>query len=210
MKKIAIAVALVVTVTGCAQMPGMKNMTPQQQAQTEGCAMGTLLGGALGAGAGAIFGGGQGAAIGGGLGAVLGGAAGCTYANGVIDENELLTKQENELNGYIQEARNHNQQLTQEISDIQSNIAQIKRGIKNKKERSKLLAAQRTSVKQKLATEKQREDALSHSIDQLAAAKANQPAKSVELLDKKIGELQAQLTTLKDNNRALASISQKI
>jgi len=122
----------------------------------------------------------------------------------------LLTKQENELNGYIQEARNHNQQLTQEISDIQNNISKIKTGIKNKKERNKLLAAQRTSVKQKLATEKQREDALSHSINQLAAAKANQPAKSVELLDKKIGELQAQLTTLKDNNRALASISQKI
>lgn len=211
MNKIITIIAIVTTslvITGCA---GMKNMTPGQQAMTEGCAGGALIGSALGAGAGALLGGGQAAAIGAGLGGALGTAAGCAYANSVIDENTQLTNLENSLNAQIQEAATHNQNLTTEIDELKRTVAQLRTDVRRRRISRTQLTAQKQVIEQKLAVERQKEADLNTSINQITAAKQQQQSpKTIEVLDKKIVELQAQLSKMKDNNKALASIKQRI
>ncbi|MGR9086239.1 MAG: YMGG-like glycine zipper-containing protein [Gammaproteobacteria bacterium] len=77
MKKISIIIAYAVLSCSCASQ--------NQQAKTEGTAVGAIAGAALGGLAGwAIGGDAKGAAIGAGVGALLGGAGGYSYADNLV------------------------------------------------------------------------------------------------------------------------------
>ena len=217
MKK-AIAILIISSVVaGCAHSPGTNNpASPDQQAMTEGCVGGGLLGAALGAGMGALLGGGQGAAIGAGAGALAGTAGGCAYANNVTNQHAQLTGKENDLNAQIQyattlaeTAKVHNQQLAKEINEATLKVAQIKKDINRKKATQGQLAEQKHLVGKMLADEQKNETQLSSTIAGLQTFRTKQPQKS-QVLDEKITELQAQLQTLKKSNQALAKISQRI
>lgn len=219
MKKV-IAILVISSITaGCAHVPGTNTPVSReqqaQQAMTEGCAGGALLGAALGAGLGYLAGGGQGAAIGAGAGALAGGAGGCAYANSVTNQNAQLASKENDLNAQIQyatdladNAKVHNQQLAKEIKEVTLKVAQIKKGIKRKKATQEQLAAQKHVIDEMLLNEQKHENQLSSTIDGLQASRAKQPQSSQ--FDNKIIELQAQLQTLKKSNQALAKVSQRI
>ncbi len=219
---IAIVVASSLAV-GCAHnpktaMPGTQTASPSdnQQVMAEGCLGGAGIGALLGAGLGAAFGGGKGAAIGAGVGALLGGAGGCTYASYVTDRNAQLAGKENDLNAQIQYAsdmaedtKKHNQQIAQEIQEANLKLAQISAGIKNQQATEAQLADEKSRLEKKLAGERQLESQVAASLDNLHKFRATQPQNS-QVLDHKIGELQAQLQTLKSNNQALAAVSQRV
>jgi hypothetical protein len=211
MIKVVAVVAMSMVLIGCA------NMTRQQQSMAEGCAGGALLVGALGAGIGALLGGGQGAAIGAGAGALLGGTIGCNYANSIANENARLVGKENDLNAQLQyatniadETRKHNQQIAQEIDAAKLKIAQIQENIKSGKANQSQLAEQRNILNKKLSSEQENEKQLASAISRAVAFRAQQPKDSSIALNQQISELQGQLVALKNNNQALAAISQKI
>ncbi len=222
MKKAIAFVVICSIAAGCAHnpktaIPGTNSPgSDNQQVMTEGCLGGAAIGALLGAGLGALIGGGEGAGIGAGAGALLGGAGGCAYASSVTDLNAQLVGKENDLNAQIQYAtgmveitKKQNQELAQEIQEARLKLAQIKTGIKHQQATKDQLFAEKNKLEKRLADGRQLESDVGGSLTKLHAFRAKQPDNS-PALDKKIGELQVQLTTLKSNNKALAAISQRI
>src|SRR5512144_669755 len=110
-----IAVALIVTMTGCA--------TERQQAKTESTGTGTAIGAIVGAVIGSMAGGKRGAAIGAATGALIGGVAGYSYGDKIAQRHQELQGKENDLNarmnfarGVNQDTEEYNQKLRQEIA----------------------------------------------------------------------------------------------
>src|SRR5262245_10268329 len=95
--QLALLVAILF-VAGCAT-------TQEDQAKTEGTAVGAALGALVGAGIGYAAGGTKGAVIGGVTGATLGGTGGYVYANQVANRHKALAGKENDLDARVAFAR---------------------------------------------------------------------------------------------------------
>jgi outer membrane lipoprotein SlyB len=112
---IALAMACMITLAGCAGQMGGPPLTPAQQqlksanarfnqTVTEGALAGALILGLIGAGVGAAAGGGKGAAIGGASGLALGGVIGATVGYNVARKNYAQANTETNLKQLIAEA----------------------------------------------------------------------------------------------------------
>lgn len=204
-----IAVALIVTITGCA--------TESQQAQTESTALGATLGAIGGAIAGKVIGNKKGAAIGAATGAVIGGAAGYVYGNRMAQHYQELQGKENDLDAQInfarkvnQDTETYNQKLRQDIASTQQEVnaltAQAKRQQitqQQLQEKRQQLKARVNDTQQQLsATQKETQKA----YNELIAFRSRQPQKSAEL-DAQISKLKVNLAQLKSNERPLETLA---
>src|SRR5499425_619715 len=119
MKRLIAVAVVVLLVSSCA--------TQDQQAQTEGTALGALGGALLGAAIGGLASGdARGAAIGAGIGALTGGVAGFVYAHSIVKRREELAGRENDLDAQIKFARGVNQDTQEYNQKIASDVKAYK------------------------------------------------------------------------------------
>jgi hypothetical protein len=209
MKRLIALAVVVFFVASCA--------TREQQAQTEGTAVGALGGALLGAAIGGIAtGSARGAGIGAGIGLLTGGAAGFVYANSIVKRREELAGKENDLDARVKFARGltddtekYNKQLKKDVAALTPEIETLAEGIKQGQVQEGELKAKKQELNEKVQIAEQDLAKAGEQLQDLKNFKSRQ-AKSSKELDTEIKKLEGSLAQLKSNTTALASLNQKI
>ena len=204
MKRLIAVAVVVLLATGCA--------TQNQQAQTEGTALGALGGALLGGAIGFAAGGARGAAIGAGVGALTGGAAGFIYANSIVKRREELAGREKDLDAQIEFARgvNHDtEEYNRKLAAYKSEIDRLVAEGKKQKAQNDELVAKKQELDEKVKMAKSDLVSAKEQLQELKNFKSKQPTSSKEL-DVEIKKLEGNLAQLERNTDALASLNARI
>jgi len=209
MKRLIAVAVVVLLVAGCA--------TQDQQAQTEGTAIGALGGALLGAAIGGLASGNaRGAAIGAGIGALTGGVAGFVYAHSIVKRREELAGKENDLDAQIkfaqgvnQDTEEYNRKLASDIKAYQSEVDRLVEQTKKQKTQNDELMAKKQELDKKFTTAKNDLASAEEQLQELKNFKSQQTKSSKEL-DVEIKKLEGNLAQLKSNTNALAALNARI
>src|SRR5215510_91219 len=152
MKRLIALAVVVFFITSCP--------TREQQAQTEGTAVGALGGALLGAAIGGIATrSAKGAGIGAGIGLLTGGVAGFVYANSIVKQREELAGKEDDLDAQIKFARGfhadtkeYNRKLANDLETFKSDIARLDARNRNETAENEKLLAKRQQLDEKIKT----------------------------------------------------------
>src|SRR5215470_6631164 len=181
MKRLIAVAVVVLLVAGCA--------TQDQQAQTEGTAIGALGGALLGAAIGGLASGNaRGAAIGAGIGALTGGVAGFVYAHAIVKRREELAGKENDLDAQIKFARGvnqdteeYNRKLASDVKAYKSEVDRLVEQTKKQKTQNDELIAKTEELDKKLETAKDGLASADEQLQELRSFKSQQTKSSKEL-----------------------------
>lgn len=209
MKRIIALAVVVLFVTGCA--------TQDQQAKTEGTAVGALGGALLGAAIGGLAtGSARGAAIGAGVGALTGGVAGFVYANNIVKRREELAGKENDLDAQIKFARGvnedtqkYNRKLASDVTTFKSDIDRLVAQNKKEQVQNEELLAKKQQLNEKVKTVQNDLASAEEQLQELKSFRSRQTNPSKEL-DMEIKKLEGSLAQLKSNTSSLAALNQRI
>ena len=209
MKRLVALAVVVFFVSSCA--------TREQQAQTEGTAVGALGGALLGAAIGGIATrSGKGAGIGAGIGALTGGVAGFVYANSIVKRREELAGKENDLDAQIkfargvnQDTQEYNRKLTSDVKNFKSDVERLEAQNRTQQVENEELIAKKQQLDEKVKTAQKDLASGEDQLQELKTFRSSQTKPSKEL-DAEIKKLEGNLAQLKSNTSSLAALNQRI
>jgi hypothetical protein len=209
MKRLITLAVVVLFVASCA--------TQDQQARTEGTALGAAAGGLVtGLITYAITGNAQSAFIGAGVGALVGGVAGYAYADNITKRRQELAGKENDLDARIAFARGvnedtqeYNRKLGTEVKTLRSDIDRLAAQSKKQQTENQELVAKKEQLEGKVKDANTQLALADEQLKDLKTFRSSQPKPSKEL-DAEIKKLESSLAQLKNNTSALAALNQRI